>query len=94
MLPEEFEQVCKAYAEQSEAESRGEWERVRWMAAITIQPHVKGKITPQRLLPLPWEKTQTPKQKPVGKEESKARFEALVKKLGSQETTKESAETH
>lgn len=83
MLPEEFEEVGKAYSMQCEAESRGEWERARWMAAITIQPHVKGKITPQKLLPLPWEKKQLPKQKPISREEDKARFEALVKRLNT-----------
>ena len=84
MLPEEFEQVSKAFAEQREAESRGDWERMRLLATITVQPYVKGRLTPQKLLPLPWEK-QMPKkgQKPVSKEESKARFEALVKRMGN-----------
>lgn len=85
MLPEEFEEVSRAYAERCEADSRGDWERMRLLAAITIQPHVKGKITPQRLLPLPWEKLQTkPMQKPVSREESKARFEALMKRTKGQ----------
>lgn len=85
LLPEEFEEICKAYSAQSEAEDKGEWERMRLLAAITVQPHVKGKVNPQKLLPLPWEKMQTPKREAVSKEESKARFEALVKRLESQQ---------
>lgn len=85
LLPEEFEEICKAYSAQSEAEDKGEWERMRLLAAITVQPHVKGKVNPQKLLPLPWEKMQTPKREVVSKEDSKARFEALVKRLESQQ---------
>jgi hypothetical protein len=61
-----------------ESEVRGEWERMRMLAAITIQPHVKGKMTPERLLPFPWEKKQKEEVPIVGKDEAKARFEALV----------------
>lgn len=85
MLPEEFEETCKAYSAQREADSKGEWERMRLLATITIQPHVKGKITPQKLLPLPWEKEPKPKTKIVSREEDKARFEALVNRLGNQQ---------
>ena len=28
---------------------------MRLLAAISIQPHVKGKLKPQQLLPLPWD---------------------------------------
>ena len=31
---------------------------MRILAAITIQPHVKSKLTPQKLLPLSWDKKQ------------------------------------
>lgn len=85
LLPEEFEEICKAYSAQSEAEDKGEWERMRLLAAITVQPHVKGKVNPQKLLPLPWEKSLAkPGQKQVSREESKARFEALVKRTKGQ----------
>ena len=55
------------------------------LATIVVQPHVKGKLTPQKLLPFEWEKTTKKKtsQKPVSREESKARFEALIKSNGS-----------
>jgi hypothetical protein len=39
-----------------EPQERMEWERMRLLAAITIQPHCKKKMTPERLLPLPWDR--------------------------------------
>lgn len=53
---EEFGEVVKAYSEGQEDTTRGDWERMRMLAAITIQPHTKTKITPKKLLPLPWDK--------------------------------------
>lgn len=76
LTPDEFEQVCKAFAERHENNEQAEWERMRMLATITIQPHVKNKITPDKLLPFPWERKNS-KPLPTA-EESKKRFEALV----------------
>ncbi len=55
---------------------------MRLLASIVISPHVKGRITPEKLLPFPWEKEkQTQQRVPVSKEEAKSRFERLVKNL-------------
>ena len=82
----EFRAVCKAFQEQREADVKNDWERMRLLATIVIQPHVKGKMKPEKLLPLPWDKPKTPKaknQKPaITRAEDKARFEALIKRLG------------
>ena len=61
------------------------------LAAITIQPHLaKGKkITPEKLLPFPWEGAQK-RSSAKGKtteltpEQQRARMAELVKKLGDQ----------
>ncbi len=82
---EEFESVCKAWREMNDNQERQAWERTRILAAISIQPHVKKKITPKQLIPLPWDNN---KQKPksdepeLTKEELKARFEELKERLG------------
>lgn len=83
LTPEEFECICEAYRDQRESDYRERWERMRLHAAILMQPHVKKKITPQKLLPLPWEKEARRKNapKPVSAEESKARFEKLAKRF-------------
>ncbi len=51
----EFAQVCRKQRERQEEQQRMHWERMRLLAAITIQPHCK-KITQEKLLPLPWDK--------------------------------------
>ena len=38
-----------------DAEMKADWERMRLLATITIQPHTKRKITAQKLVPLPWD---------------------------------------
>ena len=43
-------------------EVQAKWERMRILASIVIQPHVKGKMKPERLLPLPWDKKKGKKQ--------------------------------
>lgn len=70
---------------------KGDWERMRLLATITIQPHLaKGKrITPEKLLPLPWDKVvkrgasqqDVPQLTPA---QQRKRMAELVKKLGDQ----------
>lgn len=62
---------------------------MRLLATICIQPHVKGKVTPERLLPFPWdsyghdgEETKKTSPRPVSKEEDRKRFEKLMKRIG------------
>lgn len=55
LTPEEFGHACKEYRRMQDAAHRDRWSRMRMLAAITIQPHLKKKITPQGLLPFPWE---------------------------------------
>ena len=81
--PEEFNGICKAYHNQRETDYKNEWERMRMLATITIQPHTKSKITAQKLLPFPWEKHILPQKKdyqPVSAEEDLRRFEVLIKR--------------
>ena len=80
----EFTACCKAFNEQRTAEIHSDWERMRMLATIVIQPHVKGRVTPEKLLPFEWEKAKKKtSHKPISREEGKARFESLVKGLGS-----------
>lgn len=56
LTPGEFGSVGKAWGERRETSERGRWERMRLLASISIQPHVRRRLTPERLLPLPWDK--------------------------------------
>lgn len=83
LSPDEFQAVYDAYYDKEEAGYHAEWERTRMLAAITIQPHTKSKITPQRLLPFPWEKPKRDHTEPQPtKEEDLERFKKLVGGMG------------
>jgi hypothetical protein len=49
--------TIEARAEALSTQRQDDWERARWMAAISLQPHMgKGKtIKPQDLISFPWE---------------------------------------
>jgi hypothetical protein len=81
LTPEEFTATATAYHRTEEQHMRDEWERARMIAYYSVVPHIdqhKAKLTPQKLLPLPWDKQGTPDTLPEPtKEERKARFEQL-----------------
>lgn len=78
---EEFDHIYRAWNEQQEAQLRDRWECMRMMATIILQPHVKGNLTPQKVLPFPWEKKKPMRKAPaVSKEDALKRFEEVAKK--------------
>lgn len=82
---DEFEAICKAWAEREENLRRDRWERTRMLASITIQPHITKRITPHQLMPLPWDKEEERHDAPkISAEEQKKRFEKLVHQLGDE----------
>ncbi len=71
-------QMCSLAIEQQSHEA---WERMRLHATLTIQPHVKGRLTPMRLLPFPWETTTNAAPAPqLSKEEARARLLKLMQR--------------
>lgn len=82
---DDFAAIWKAYAEQRDADFKQEWERIRILATIVIQPHIaKGKkVTPEKLLPLPWDNLVKKQGAPkLSAEEQRKRMEELAAKLG------------
>ena len=79
--PEEFKATTEAWNKMREAEERSSWERMRLLATITIQPHVRSRLTAAKLLPFPWDKGQDEKRKTAipTKEESRKRMEARMR---------------
>lgn len=82
LTPTEFEGVYKVYVGQREAQYKDDWTRMRMLATIVIQPHVKKRITPQALMPFPWEKRNDTREetKPLTAEECRKRFERVKEK--------------
>lgn len=56
LSPREFRECSEAHRHYQEQKEQARWERMRLLACICIQPHIKGKMTPQKLVPLPWDK--------------------------------------
>jgi hypothetical protein len=86
LYPEEFESIYNAWKERTDADTRSNWEQMRMLATIVIQPHVRKRITPKQLLPLPWDdedrRTKTTSEDDqLTSEQKKQRFEALAKSL-------------
>lgn len=84
---DEFAAVYKAYVEQRDTDFKDNWNRMRLLATITIQPHLskKHKVTPEKLLPFPWDKKSPKrgaKEKQLTPEQQRERMANLVKKLG------------
>jgi len=84
MSADEFENVYHQWYEMREIDYQGSWERMRMLATITIQPHIKNKLTPERLLPLPWEKKRhhNPNVRILTQDERRKRMEELERRLG------------
>lgn len=83
--PDELEAIFRAYSEVRQEDRQDEWERMRIAATIGIQPHVRRKITPQKLLPFAWNSknkatTQKATAENMSPEDRKLRFEKLAKK--------------
>lgn len=82
---EEFDSICEAWQRMRREDSRDAWERARIMATIAIQPHVKKRMTPRQLLPLPWNShkpdgaTSPDFNRHLTPEEQRKRFEKLAR---------------
>ena len=68
MRPAEFEVVVRMHRDAAESQSRDNWERTRMLAYITLLPNMKKRLTPQQIMPLPWDKSdkepaETPEQR-------------------------------
>lgn len=84
---EEFAAVYKAYAEQRDTDFKDNWQRMRLLATIVIQPHLdkRHKVTPEKLLPFPWDKAKAKKQQArITPDKQRERMADLVKKLGDE----------
>ena len=81
--PAEFAAAVKSWRAAEESRRRAAWERLRLLALMTVQPHVKQRLSPSKLMPLPWDgeaKAAVPERgaAPCTAEESRRRLAALL----------------
>lgn len=78
--------INKAWYLEQDTRQQGDWERMRLLATIVIQPHVKKKLTPEKLLPLPWDRKRgeaaQSDEPQLTKEQKHERFKDLLHRLG------------
>lgn len=57
---------------------------MRLLASITIQPHLdrRHRVTPEKLLPFPWDKPTRGSKPTISAEEQRERMRKIVEKLG------------
>lgn len=55
----QLQSAVKAHRDYSTSERRDAWERARWVAMVTVQPHVKRRLSLSDL-PLPWDAERRP----------------------------------
>lgn len=83
-LPE-IRACLRAWGDQREAEARRDWETMRTLGCMIIQPFVKGSVDPKRALPLPWD-TERPEaaadHPETSRTEAMARRKELMERMG------------
>ncbi|MCD8265560.1 MAG: hypothetical protein LUC33_00245 [Prevotellaceae bacterium] len=82
----EFDAVAGQWSRMRENDLKDNWERTRLAAAIVIQPHLRKRIQPKRLLPLPWDKATARKGPERSPQQNRERFELLRRKYEHPET--------
>ena len=82
MTPEELDHVFIAYNTRVEDTYKDGWERTRMLATICVQPHLKRKVQPRQLLPLPWDNKKKPYKRTETVEHQRKRAHELAKNLG------------
>ena len=55
LTPDEWRATCKSWHASREEESRERWEQVRWLGTVSVQPHVRKRLSPRDLLHFPWD---------------------------------------
>lgn len=85
LTPDEFAAVCDAHHEQAEAALTDHWTRARLMTTLTLQPHTTRRLTPEQLLPLPWDAPRPRPEAPqLSPQAQRERAHQLAARLAAQ----------
>lgn len=91
LTPFEFQAVVNTVAEHDDNQQRGAWERARIIGCMSLSPWSKGAVTPENVLPLPWDREKrkhAESETPIPtetKEEAKENLDKLLKRIKKQE---------
>ena len=82
LTPEEWRATCQHWHETREQMSRETWEQVRWLGALTLQPHVRKKLSPRDILRFPWDDKKKDAPPVMSREEHLKRMAAAIDRMG------------
>lgn len=84
---DEWNEVHKSWLDRENQFQKAEWERLRTLATITIQPHCRKKVNAKQLLPFPWDNEKPKKESKniVSRDISKDAYERRLKMLEEHE---------
>lgn len=85
MTPDEFDAVSSAYNKYHEDKLHDGWERMRMLASICIQPHVRKRVSAKDLIKFPWDEKPHEKQPIASKEEAQRQLDDLLRRLKEKE---------
>ena len=83
LTPGEWHEVCRCWRERHESVSRDAWERARWLGAVTVQPHVRKRLSPRDLLRLPWDEVAVRQDPRMSREERERRMADAIRRMGA-----------
>ena len=85
LTPEEWREVCRGWHASRDQASHETWEQTRWLGTVTVQPHVRKRLSPRDLLRLPWdEAVQNKDNAPrMSREERERRMAAAIRRMGA-----------
>lgn len=69
LTPRSFNNKLIGWNETFESKSRDSWERARLLNHSILSPHLKKKTSPDKLLPLPWDKERKVEKKEIASKE-------------------------
>lgn len=75
----EYAGAVKSWSQAEQNREMAAWERMRTLAAISVQPWSKKAVDARQLLPLPWDKGQEDTAAAaISREDARKRFDRLM----------------
>lgn len=83
LTPFEFQAVIDARTRHDEQLRRDIWESARMQAAISVSPFSRRPVSPARIMPLPWDKSEKPHHQsaPLSKQQALSSLETLISRI-------------
>ncbi len=80
--PSEFSAVAGRWRDHQDGLARREWERTRFLAAVTLQPYSRKPVRPEDVARFPWDESNSAKGgTPQGPPSTRERMEEIAARV-------------